>query len=97
LEELALRPSEWFNLAAVHGPWKHHLHDDFYDEDGKAHQANSVVERAVEFPVPTVSEIEDAVERLVDMAMSRWFFGREKSAELIRALGLHDKGVLLSA
>jgi hypothetical protein len=96
LEELALRPSEWFNLAAIHGRWKYHLHDDFYDEDGKAYQANIVVERAVEFPIPAVSEIEDDIERLVDMAMSRWFFGPEKTPELLRALGQHDRGILLS-
>ena len=70
LEELALRPTEWFNLASVHGPWKYHLHDDFYDEDGKAYQASHHVERAVEFPIPTVSEIHADIYRLVDMAES---------------------------
>lgn len=97
LEKLALRPIEWFNLAAVHGPWKYHLHDDFYDDvDGKAYQADVVVERAIEFPLPAVSEIENNLERLVDMAMSRWFFSREDTPELIKAMVKQDKTSLLS-
>lgn len=97
MEKLALRPIEWFNLAAVHGPWKYHLHDDFYDDvDGKAYQAEVVVERAIEFPLPAVSEIENNLERLVDMAMSRWFFSREDTPELINAMGKQDRVGLLS-
>ena len=97
LEKLALRPIEWFNLAAVHGPWKYHLHDDFYDDvDGKAYQAEIVVERAIEFPLPAVFEIENNLERLVDMAMSRWFFSREDTPELINAMGKQDRDSLLS-
>jgi hypothetical protein len=40
LKSLSLRPLEWFNLAAIHGPLEFYLHDDFYDEDGTAVQAD---------------------------------------------------------
>ena len=30
LRSFMLRPLEWFRLAAVHSPWKHHLRDEFY-------------------------------------------------------------------
>ena len=38
LAHFSLRPGEWFHLASVHGPLKHHLHDDFYDDNGRACQ-----------------------------------------------------------
>src|SRR5262249_42051367 len=38
LRQRALRPLEWFNLAAKHGWRKYLLRDDFYDEDGTAQQ-----------------------------------------------------------
>lgn len=34
IEMLSLRPLEWFNLAAIHGPAKYLLHDDFYYDSG---------------------------------------------------------------
>jgi len=34
LQALALRPLEWFRLAALHGWGSYLLCDDFYDDDG---------------------------------------------------------------
>jgi len=70
---LALRPVEWFNLASTHGPSKHLLHDDFYDDDGTAHQPEVPVDDARSFPAPKLDEISSDLERLLDMATTQWF------------------------
>ena len=47
----SLRPIEFFNLVAIHG---HDalLHDDLYDDTGKAEQPNETVINADKFPFP---------------------------------------------
>ena len=50
LKTLSLRPLEWFNLASVHGPNKHFLHDDFYDNWGHAEQPDEDVVAADKYP-----------------------------------------------
>src|SRR5215204_1738464 len=45
----ALRPLEFFNLAAIHGH-SFHLHDDFYDDDtGEATQPEIEIEEPENF------------------------------------------------
>src|SRR5207244_2293285 len=54
LRRLALRPIEWFNLAAVHGWNKFLLHDDFYDQDGSASQPDADNYSAEGMQAPTL-------------------------------------------
>jgi hypothetical protein len=68
----ALRPLEWFNLAAKHGIGEFLLHDDFYDEDGAAIQPQMEVEHAELFPAPTLDDVGRDLERLIDYALTRW-------------------------
>src|SRR5689334_13173646 len=71
LRARSLRPLEWFNLAAVHGPYKYLLHSDFYDHDGIAEQPQGFVERPERFPAPSLFSVQDNLERLLDYAMTR--------------------------
>ncbi len=73
LETLSLRPLEWYNLASIHSPYQFLLHDDFYDEDGTACQPEEKVVNAELFPAPTLEEVSDDIERLLDYARTRWF------------------------
>ena len=68
---LALRPLEWFNLASTHGPNKHLLHDDFYDDDGTAFQAEIPFDDASSFPAPSLPEVAGKLPRLIDMATTQ--------------------------
>ena len=95
LEKLSLRPLEWFNLAAIHSPWRYHLHDDFYDDDGTAGQPDELMENLEQFPIPSLSEIKRDLERLVDMVMSRWFYGRFLTPDLALAIDELDQSALL--
>ena len=72
LSQRALRPLEWFNLAAIHSWKKHLLHDDFYDQDGKAWQPASEDLSVEGSPAPTLNEAARSLERLVDFCMTRW-------------------------
>lgn len=93
IESLSLRPLEWFNLAAIHGPVRE-LHDDFYDQDGTACAAEEPVEDAFRFPAPGLLEATAAgIERLVDFAMSRWSVG----VEVETALQAQPPAALLAA
>jgi hypothetical protein len=92
IQSFSLRPLEWFNLAAVHGPVRE-LHDDFYDQDGTAYAAQEPVEDASSL-APSLAEATAAgLERLVDFAMSRWFV----DAELETALQAQPPAALLAA
>ena len=66
LRSLSLRPLEWFNLAARHGNDKFLLHDDFYYPHGAAQQPKEEVVSAGLFPFPTLEQVQDDLERLVD-------------------------------
>ena len=90
LRALALRPLEWFNLASLHGPWSFLLHDDFYgcrEEDyGVAYQPEEEVEEPERFPVPTLDELWDNQERLIDYAMTIHFLDAPYGEKVVAAL-----------
>ncbi len=72
----ALRPLEWFNLAAKHGWRKHLLHDDFYDQDGTA-PAPDIEDYAIDgLCAPTLREAAGKLSRLVDFSVSRWYLSK---------------------
>lgn len=73
----SLRPLEWFNLAKRHGWAQFLLHDDFYDEDGTATQAEKDVEQSELFPAPTLAVVRDTAESLLDYSITRWHFDAE--------------------
>jgi hypothetical protein len=72
LENLALRPLEWFRLAALHGPFTFLLHDDFYSEDGAADQNRIPVLQVALFPAPTLESVRADLPKLFDYALTRW-------------------------
>ncbi len=93
LEMLALRPLEWFNLAALHGCEQFHLHDDFYDQEGIAQQPEIPVEVADLFPAPTLAEVQIDLARLLDYARTRWWI----PDEVFDALRRHQQEDVLQA
>jgi hypothetical protein len=69
----ALRPSEFFNLTAIHGHG-YYLHDDFYDYDtGEATQSDIEVIDAEKFPFPSFEEIRNDLNRLIDFSFVQYF------------------------
>jgi hypothetical protein len=72
LRNLALRPLEWFNLAAKHG-FKYLLHDDFYVQDGTASQPEVESYSAEDMLAPSLEEASRTLERLVDYCITRWW------------------------
>lgn len=72
LQYFALRPREWFNLATIHGPFEHYLHDDFYTEEGEACQPKRDVTESGRFPCPTLNECAGDLQKLLDFAGTRW-------------------------
>lgn len=99
LESFTLRPLEYFNLAVLHSSSRYHLHDDFYDEDGTSlallHDETTYPSGRAEMeslPAPTLDEVRDDLERLVDYAFTRWRL-RE---DVIAALRSHPPDVLLA-
>ncbi len=77
LMALALRPIEWFNLAKRHGWWQYLLHDDFYDEDGTAYQAEQDVESPEQHLAPTMNEVCHDPKALLDYTITQWHFRPE--------------------
>lgn len=77
LEQRALRPLEWFNLAVIHGPFEFYLHDDFYTEDGVACQPECDVPDAALFPCPSLDDCSTDPVLLLDFAITRWWFEQE--------------------
>ncbi len=92
LETMALRPLEWFNLAALHGPDKFLLHDDFYDENGVAYASDEDVEEPEKYPAPTLEEAARNPERLVDRVMADYWLTDEQ----VEALRAQDTRILLA-
>ncbi len=90
---LALRPLEWFNLASTHGPNKHLLHDDFYDDDGTAFQAEIPVDDASSFPAPSLPEVAGKLPRLIDMATTQWFL----ADNVVNAINEYEPNVVLDS
>ena len=82
LENLALRPLEWFRLAAIHGPLTFLLNDDFYDESGKADQNRIPVTQASLFPAPELRDCAGRLSTFLDFALTRWQLKAEVVGEL---------------
>lgn len=76
----ALRPREWYNLAKRHGWWKYLLHDDFYDDDGTAHQPEQDVDEPELHPAPTLLDVADDPNALFDFTITRWHFETDLAA-----------------
>ena len=71
----ALRPLEWFNLAAKHGWQKFLLHDDFYDEDGTATQPDVQAFSDDGILAPLLDEVATSPERLLRYCFTRRSLG----------------------
>lgn len=72
LEKKALRPLEYFNLAAIHGN-EYYLHDDFYeDSTGQATQPKIEIIDADKFPFPSFKEVKTDLSRLIDFAFVQY-------------------------
>jgi len=91
LRNLALRPLEWYRLAAIHGPFAYLLHDDFYDQDGRADQNRIPVKYASLFPAPRLRDVAHDVKPLFDYSLTRWHL----DPEVIAALKSHPADILL--
>jgi hypothetical protein len=88
----SLRPLEWFNLAAVHGPSRFQLHDDFYWE-GQADQAEEPVEHPERYPLPSLDQVREDLDRLLDYAMTR--FSLMEEAEVLEAVRRHPPAAVV--
>ena len=89
----ALRPLEFFNLAAIHGH-SFYLHDDFYDyETGEATQPDVEVLQPDKFPFPDFEQIRNNLDRLIDFAFVQYFTGDH----VIKQLKQFDKNETLKA
>ncbi|HLP20361.1 MAG TPA: hypothetical protein VK174_08670 [Chitinophagales bacterium] len=87
----ALRPLEFFNLAAIHG---HHyyLGDYFYDDiTGVAEQPGIEILDAEKFPFPLLKDIQNNLPLLVDYACVQYF----TESKIIEALKQFDKKAIL--
>jgi len=93
LEARALRPLEWYRLATLHGPLTFLLHDDFYDEEGRADQNEIPVDQASLFPIPKLSTISGDLAALLDYAITRWSL----KGDVIAAFQNHASHELLAA
>lgn len=89
----ALRPFEWYNLAKRHGWYQFLLHDDFYDEEGRADQAEMEVDDQEQYPAPSLSSVSADIEELLDYSITRWSL----TSELVDAWNAHAKQEMLDA
>ena len=88
----ALRPLEFFNLAAIHGH-SYYLHDDFYDYDtGEATQPKMDVINADSFRFPELEHIKNDLRILVDYACVQY----STSDNVVELLKLKDREEVLS-
>ncbi len=88
----ALRPLEWYNLAKRHGWYPFLLHDDFYDEEGRADQPEIEVEEPEKYPAPSLMEARADIEGLLDYSITRWSL----SSDLVEALDAYAKQEVLA-
>jgi hypothetical protein len=93
LLKYSLRPIEWYNLAVVHSPNKFLLHDDLYEEDGEACQPEEDLVVTKKDKAPTLREVRNDLESLLDFSITRWFL----EGDVINALKKHDKLATLSS
>lgn len=94
LQSLSLRPLEWFNLASIHGTYKYLLHEDFYDDKGRADQPREEVISAGRFPSPTLNQVKNDLERLIDYTMPLYSLRRHRN--VVNALRRHDPASVLA-
>lgn len=92
LEGQALRPLEWYRLAALHGPLTFLLHEDFYDEDGRANPDKVSDAEAASRPIPTLAEVSADLASLLDYVLTRWSL----RADVVAALRAHPASPLLA-
>lgn len=92
LEALALRPLEWYRLAALHGPFAFYLHEDFYDQDGVALQPKQDVESTRALPVPSLHAVADDLDRLLEYVLTRWTLNEGS----VSALCAHPPGATVA-
>ena len=88
----SLRPLEWFRLATIHGPSQHHLHDDFYSEEGEALQPKGEITELEKWSMPTLSQAD--LETLIDYAITRFILS--ENDVVIDSLKQHNTASLLS-
>lgn len=93
LLKYSLRPIEWYNLAVAHSPNEFLLHDDFYEEDGEACQPEEYVVVTQKDKAPTLQEVRNNLESLLDFSVTRWFL----EEDVIKALKKHDNQETLSS
>ncbi|MGE8082032.1 hypothetical protein [Peribacillus loiseleuriae] len=93
LLKYSLRPIEWYNLSVVHSPNKFLLHDDFYEEDGEACQSEEDVVVTKKDKAPTLRDVRNDLESLLDFSITRWFL----EDDIINSLKKHDNLTTLSS
>jgi len=86
LEAKALKPIEWYRLAVIYSPHSFSLHDDFYDDNGEATQPDEEFEIEEHELAPTLEEVQEDLEELLDFAMTRWYL----EEDVVDALYQHD-------
>jgi hypothetical protein len=91
LNTFSLRPLEWYRLATLYGPTLYLLHDDFYDESGKAWSPEEEVVDAELFPAPILAQTAHDVQLLLDHAMTQWFI----TEDVFKAITQHDQAAVL--
>lgn len=82
LQNLSLRPREWYNLAVVHGPEKFYLHDDFYDENGLATCPEEDLLQPEKYPAPTLQNVKSNLEDLLNYSMTQYWLKEDIIVEL---------------
>ena len=104
LKNLALRPLEYFNLAAIHGH-RFYLQNDFYDyETGEALQPKFEVTEIDKFKFPEFNEIKNDLEKLIDLAIVQYFTGeyvinqlkqfhKKEAIEILKAKVKYNRGI----
>ncbi|MFB3167394.1 hypothetical protein P5G62_009755 [Neobacillus sp. 179-C4.2 HS] len=93
LLKYSLRPIEWYNLAIIHSPNKPLLHDDLYDEDGESCQPEEDVFVTKKNKAPTLKNVRNDLESLLDFSITRWFL----EDDVIKALNKHDNQLTLNS
>ncbi|XKH50141.1 hypothetical protein LG275_11120 [Chryseomicrobium palamuruense] len=86
LEARALKPIEWYRLAIIYSPHSFSLHDDFYDDNGEATQPDEEFEVEEHELAPTLEDVQEDLEALLDFAMTRWYL----EDDVVDALYQHD-------
>ena len=93
LEQFALRPLEWYRLAALHGPLSYYLHDDFYDQEGNADANEIPIVDAQLFQAPKLEQVSADIPALLDYCLTRW----NLEGAAVEALRAHRQNALLEA